>query len=342
MRIRTMRTGFTLVELLVVIAIIGVLVGLLVPAVQAAREAARRTQCLNNLRQISLAATNFETTMNRMVPYQSEFGGGKTGSWVVSLLPNLEATAVSEEWNENMALIPERHLPNLEFMQCPSDNSNDDEEFAKNSYAINVGWIWTDQFGNTIPTPPPNVNLSADPDILVRLATQKENSMSYNGQQGAVGFLKNPLKSSGVRDGMSNVIWFAENLQADSWGYVSADDSVRTRLGIGWLYGTLGFGSPMVNQENYANSPAFDLTSVPNGAAVRINGMKLDASKGEVWSCRPSSGHTGLANAAMGDGSVRALFDRMDYHVYQAMMTPHTRKSFVPFNRYLVQSEDIN
>src|SRR5262245_42775673 len=58
---RATRRGFTLIELLVVIAIIAVLIALLLPAVQAAREAARRAQCINNLKQIGLAAANYES-----------------------------------------------------------------------------------------------------------------------------------------------------------------------------------------------------------------------------------------------------------------------------------------
>jgi prepilin-type N-terminal cleavage/methylation domain-containing protein len=94
------RRGFTLIELLVVIAIIGVLIGLLLPAVQAAREAARRSQCVNNLKQIGLALHNYHSANEALPPSGEAFSneypavGWATGpqnfSMKVRILPYIE------------------------------------------------------------------------------------------------------------------------------------------------------------------------------------------------------------------------------------------------------------
>lgn len=90
--------GFTLVELLVVIAIIGILVGMLLPAVQMVREAARRATCLNNMRQISLACHNYQSSNLKFPPGASQVVGGAGPSFLVDLLPFMDQNNASDNF----------------------------------------------------------------------------------------------------------------------------------------------------------------------------------------------------------------------------------------------------
>lgn len=123
------RRGFTLVELLVVIAIIGILVALLLPAVQAAREAARRTQCINNLKQVGIALHQFHD-VNQAFPAsgwtQAGPGNplGKYVGWRPLITPYIEQESIKNAWDfslnwwegNNVALAANR----LKLFECPS------------------------------------------------------------------------------------------------------------------------------------------------------------------------------------------------------------------------------
>ncbi|MFO0908474.1 MAG: DUF1559 domain-containing protein [Isosphaeraceae bacterium] len=111
------RRGFTLIELLVVIAIIAVLIALLLPAVQAAREAARRAQCVNNLKQIGLAAHNYLSSNNALPPAKIYSGSCNWSNGGRGLVLNTTAFTLLLNYMEQSALY------NAYNFSQPSSNS---------------------------------------------------------------------------------------------------------------------------------------------------------------------------------------------------------------------------
>jgi prepilin-type N-terminal cleavage/methylation domain-containing protein/prepilin-type processing-associated H-X9-DG protein len=93
---RLRSAGFTLIELLVVIAIIAVLIALLLPAVQAAREAARRSQCINNLKQLGISIHNYHDVVG-VLP--NGFNSYNAYGPLVMLLPYMEQSNIYNSFN---------------------------------------------------------------------------------------------------------------------------------------------------------------------------------------------------------------------------------------------------
>jgi prepilin-type N-terminal cleavage/methylation domain-containing protein/prepilin-type processing-associated H-X9-DG protein len=294
-----LRRGFTLVELLVVIAIIGILVALLLPAVQAAREAARRVQCMNNLKQLGLAAHNhhsakqvFPTGYLGPVPASQNIGGDQVVGVLAFLLPYCEQQAVYDGITTDLRLDKRtKPWPNdagtwtmaqykLSVFRCPSDNpevSTQGTIYCLNTYFEAPSTIW--QAGYVV--------MNADGGKAL-------GRTNYIGVAGGYGITDVPLADNyrgiftsrsnyeigEIRDGTSNTLMFGEC----SGGF-----------------------DPATNQRLYSHS------WMGCGSLVTFEGMK-----GKNWP-QFCSFHGDAAQFCYVDGSVRNMTASVDTAILMSL-----------------------
>ncbi len=353
--------GFTLVELLVVIAIIGILVALLLPAIQAAREAARRTQCNTQLRELGQAAITYEAAKQRFPGWQdivarnaalglnNAAGANKVAGWSVLLLPYLDQQQVFDAWdNPSINARPTMYLP---IYSCPSRESFFKSE-AYSSYVANAGFL-------PLPSDPaPYGAIASGGKVPPTAGTDYwDIHEGHNGvfldrvpvpASSALGSLspaRPPSVSiSDINDGQSNTLLFAENLMSGLWGEGHVNGYGHDRqlaTTFVWLYATDGNVTCMTAG---APVPTTTVTS-----AMRVNGdRKQFANPPPIGSvafdpttARPSSWHSGGANVVYADKHTGFLSERLDYDVYQQLMTPHSSKSNMFKACYILRPEDF-
>jgi prepilin-type N-terminal cleavage/methylation domain-containing protein len=119
-------TGFTLIELLVVIAIIAILAALLLPALAKAKEKALTTQCLNNIRQIGMAAMLYLGDANDRYPPATTRNGDLTQlSWVgqAGMQPGYDSLTAVDRWLSEY-LVKAAPGAKVEVARCPSDKKS--------------------------------------------------------------------------------------------------------------------------------------------------------------------------------------------------------------------------
>ena len=322
------RPAFTLVELLVVIAIIGILIGMLLPAVQAVREAARRTSCLNNIRQMSLAALNYESANSVFPPsYEIESGivlSGNNGSWSIHgrLLPYCEQGNAFDQvdlntaWDAQLATgVPTLRIP---MFQCASEANdmvrikNDAPFVHPQNYGFSFG-TW----------------LAYDP---------------VNGRRGDGAFYVNSKVGFGqISDGSSNSLLVAEVKAYTSYIRNTTDpgptvpNDADAFLGMA---GDLKLGPDTNSNTGHTEWPDgrvhhSGVTTVftPNTfVSYESDGQLYDIDFNSVQEGKKSdqptyaavtsrSYHTGIANVGFIDGSTRSISDSIDLITWRAIGT---------------------
>ena len=345
MRTSFRRSGFTLVELLVVIAIIGILVGLLLPAVQAAREAARRMQCSNNLKQLGLAAHNYESAYKKF-PYRQGGTGnhgvsGRDGnadrrSGFLSLLPFIEGGNQFNAIQAGDANTPpggprgwsgwEPWNTSPDFMKCPSDPEAQRGP-KTNSYRMCLGGNgramgWANWGGDSI-------NQSGDCSGM--FAHGWAASQSWRKGTGH-------RTHGSIIDGTSNTIMFSERLVSetnyqengmaigpgDEIPFISTQAvlagietspilclSVRNGVYLDTSVVTVTQGnSGKFWHDGHPNYVAFNCILAPNSpSCITGNTQWGDGAPAII---PPTSQHTGGVNAALADGSVQFISQNID------------------------------
>lgn len=324
--------GFTLVELLVVIAIIGILVALLLPAIQSAREAGRRSQCVNHLRQLSIAALNYESSRKKLPP-----GRLKPRVWSqhIRMLPYLEESAVYgqidfDEKIANQSLTKEQ----IEVFLCPSDSEDrlqdlgDAEsqfDWGRNNYRGNAG------SGVGMMYLPAGMSGGANEIELADLNTKQ--------LQNGVFLTNKAVKISEITDGTSHTAFFSEAVRGDAedahnevpgdWFKISTASVTTTQVYstcAALNVATMNKGNSQFSKSgrnwvrgNYVTARYTHIMPPNERSCARSDGnINADDVNDNGGATTASSRHPGGVNITFADGSGRFATNDIDVNVWQA------------------------